>query len=231
MDGIFLTLTYENLPLLSSLNPQHPQKFLKRLRKRLNGTTKIWLDELCTVPNPLYIHTKYFLVGEYGSKTARPHYHLILWMPRPSDELVYSTSGEYPLYFSELLRRDWGLGTAYYGEVTAASAQYVAGYTLKKLFTQDAYPNVIPPFLRASQNLGLNGLTQEEIDNDQVTISPGYRLPLPRYVVERLPEFRISALKDARFAKSVEASSRPQPTNESRAIVTRARINLSKGNL
>lgn len=230
MSGLFLTLTYEKLPLLSSLNPQHPQKFLKRLRKRINGTRTAWLDKACTVSNPDFVSIKYFLVGEYGSKTERPHYHLILWMPRPMDELVYST-GQHPLYSSELLQKDWGLGTALYGEVTAASAMYVAGYTLKKIYQRDAYPNRIAPFLRASQNLGREGLTQEEIDNDQVTISPGYRLPLPRYIVDRLSEERLAILKDARVAASVEASMRPQPSRKSRAIVSRQRAELFKGSL
>lgn len=230
MSGLFLTLTYEKLPLLSSLNPQHPQKFLKRLRKRINGTRTAWLDKACTVPNRDFVSIKYFLVGEYGSKTERPHYHLILWMPRPVDELVYS-AGERPLYRSKLLEEDWSHGTALYGEVSAASAQYVAGYTLKKTYARDAYPNRISPFLRASQNLGFGALTQEEIDNDQVTISPGYRLPLPRYVVDRLPSDRLASLKDARLAASVEASKRPQPSRKSRALVSRQRADLFKGSL
>lgn len=230
MDGIFLTLTYDELPLLGSLNPQHPQLFLKRLRKRLNGNTPQFLDDAGLIPNPDFIVTKYFLVGEYGERTQRPHYHCILWMPRPSDEVLYQ-AGQNPLWRSLLLEKDWSHGRALYGEVTAASAMYCAGYTLKKLYGRTVYPDKIPPFLRASKNLGRDGLTPEEIANDLVTISPGYRLPLPRYVVERLSPEALMSVKEARLMASVQASRRPQPSRESRAIVSRSRVNLYKGKL
>lgn len=59
----FLTLTYNEacLPKDGSLEKDELQKYLKRLRSKLD--TKI----------------RYFAVGEYGDKTWRPHYHLAVF--------------------------------------------------------------------------------------------------------------------------------------------------------
>lgn len=65
--SLFITLTYDydNLPFHKgkmTLRKSDYQKFLKRLRKSMNGRL-----------------LKYVICGEYGSKNRRPHYHLILF--------------------------------------------------------------------------------------------------------------------------------------------------------
>lgn len=64
---LFITLTmndYSYPPC--GLLKEYCQAFMKRLRKRLSdyGYTE---------------NLRFFLVGEYGSKTGRAHYHLLLW--------------------------------------------------------------------------------------------------------------------------------------------------------
>lgn len=76
----FVTLTYadENCPInydsdgvcVPSLRKDDLQKFIKRLRKSFK--------------KPL----RYYAVGEYGSKTYRPHYHLILFNCSGADNFV-----------------------------------------------------------------------------------------------------------------------------------------------
>ena len=68
--ALFITLTYDDEHLSYTdngsmcLNYKDTQLFWKRLRKaQPKGDPKI----------------RYFLVGEYGSKTHRPHYHAILF--------------------------------------------------------------------------------------------------------------------------------------------------------
>jgi len=69
---LFITLTYSNeyLPLnekgFPTLRKQDFQLFMKRLRSLLDARN---------IEHSL----RYFVCGEYGSKTKRPHYHLLLW--------------------------------------------------------------------------------------------------------------------------------------------------------
>jgi 7-cyano-7-deazaguanine synthase in queuosine biosynthesis len=58
-DGLFLTITYDEKEK-KEINKREIQLFLKKLRK----TTK----------NKI----KYVIIGEYGKKTKRPHYHALL---------------------------------------------------------------------------------------------------------------------------------------------------------
>lgn len=63
----FCTFTYndDNLPA-DGVNKRDCQLFLKRLRSKLDSDN---------IPHEI----RYIMVGEYGSKTLRPHYHAILW--------------------------------------------------------------------------------------------------------------------------------------------------------
>lgn len=61
-ESLFLTLTYERMPLCTSLCPRHLTLFFKKLRKSIEP-----------------IKIRYFAVGEYGELSFRPHYHCILF--------------------------------------------------------------------------------------------------------------------------------------------------------
>ncbi len=113
----FLTLTYRNAP--DKINRYDCQTFLKRLRHHLD---------------PLKI--RYFITGEYGQKTRRPHYHAILFN---TDFLGNSYSINEQLYGNERLNRIWGHGDVTIGNFTIGSAMYVAGYTAKKINDKDTF--------------------------------------------------------------------------------------------
>lgn len=128
----FVTLTYadENLPSGASLSPRDAQLFLKRLRKRLGSARPV----------------RFYLVGEYGDLTQRPHYHLALF---GVSELEHS-----------LLLEAWGLGHVQVGTLTLESAQYIAGYVTKKM-TAPGDPRLkgrYPEFARMSRRGGGIGL-------------------------------------------------------------------------
>ena len=116
LNNSFLTLTYapEHLPAFGNLRKRDFQKFIKRLRE--NTKQKI----------------RYYMCGEYGDKTNRPHYHAILFgYTFPDLELVNVRKGN-RVYTSKFLQQNWQLGQCEIGSVTFKSAGYVARYILKK---------------------------------------------------------------------------------------------------
>lgn len=120
----FITLTYnpESIPENGSLDKADHQRFIRRLRKRLKPA-----------------RVRYFLCGEYGEETLRPHYHLALFGHSYPDRVYLSTTdGGSTLYRSPTLESDWSvdnqpLGHAVIGDLTFESAQYIALYATKKL--------------------------------------------------------------------------------------------------
>lgn len=116
-ENSFLTLTYdeEHLPYGHTLVKEHLQLFIKRLRSRLEPR-----------------RIRYYAVGEYGDKTSRPHYHAIIFGFSPTDVVLHSERDDTKLYRSAFLDEVWGAGHVMVGDVTFASAAYVARYCLKK---------------------------------------------------------------------------------------------------
>ena len=99
----FITLTYDDahLPYRSDLDYPAFQRFLKRLRK--------------TASSPV----RFYMCGEYGPLTQRPHYHACLFNFDFADKTYWRTSDAGSrCYRSELLDRLWGLGHAECGAVT-----------------------------------------------------------------------------------------------------------------
>lgn len=136
-NNCFLTLTYnnKNLPSDGSVNVEHFQLFMKRLRKKFvpinpysEETQKEKYDEF---RKKYWI--RFFHCGEYGDELQRPHYHACLFNFDFNDKELYSSEGGQFLYTSETLDEIWGLGKCWIGEVTFESAAYVARYIMKKI--------------------------------------------------------------------------------------------------
>lgn len=123
----FITLTYseDNLPYDQEYRPtlckRDLQLFLKRLRKRFD------------------VELRYYACGEYGEKSARPHYHAILFGLSPFDLdpewLLYEgkSGRDFHRHRSSPLYDLWQYGIVHVGECSRQSIQYVAGYVTKKL--------------------------------------------------------------------------------------------------
>lgn len=119
----FLTLTYSDdyLPFAGQLVKQDVQLFIKRLRINLEREydgKKV----------------RYYYVGEYGDRTGRPHYHVLLFGHDFSDDRTFlkRTRKGFPIYSSPLLSDAWYQGHANIGEFNFESAAYCARYCLKK---------------------------------------------------------------------------------------------------
>lgn len=135
----FLTLTYtdQNIPYgddRPTLCKRDLQLFLKRLRRDLeynwciiseNGESV--LKRLKRRSNYKMLKIRYFAVGEYGSRTSRPHYHMILFN-YPFNIRLKSDN----ILFTKLVRRAWKNGNIHIGTTTEKSIGYTAGYLFGK---------------------------------------------------------------------------------------------------
>lgn len=159
-DSYFVTLTYDNdhLPYkidqetgeilnkgLATLNKRHVQLFMKRLRKNYQYDNKI----------------RFFLAGEYGAQSLRPHYHLILFGLQLDDLKFYKkTPLGFNLYNSEFLDEVWQFqGHVVIADVTWETCAYTARYIMKKQTGKgsDIYErnNIIPEFTLMSRKPGI----------------------------------------------------------------------------
>lgn len=145
-DNAFVTLTYadEHLPGMGSLEPKHLRYWLDAMRKVIG-----------------YGKLRFYAVGEYGDETNRPHYHVALFgfPPCKYGRSRYSEAGGRQNCCSvcDTVRDTWGRGNIDVGELTESSAQYIAGYVLKKLNRTDdprLRPGCWPEFSRMSKQNG-----------------------------------------------------------------------------
>lgn len=164
---VFTTLTYapENEPI--TLAKRHIQLWIKRLRKK---------REL-----------RYFISGEYGENTQRPHYHAIL----------FGISTEQ----AEEIEKSWGLGHCRTYPANAKTIAYTAGYTAKKNgWNLQAKQERInpetgevytwqPPFIEMSRGgkngHGIGGHARKWPESWRLyAIDNGTEIPVPRYLHE-----------------------------------------------
>lgn len=154
--AVFLTLTYnsESLPYTDpddtgrrypTLSKRDLQLFWKRLRKQYPGK-----------------RIRYYIAGEYGPKTHRPHYHAIVYgfSLKDFDDLKFlrfNGLGQ-AYYTSPKLEAIWSNGFIVLSEVTWHTCAYVSRYVLKKRGKLDKYvvaTGVEPEFNLSSRKPGI----------------------------------------------------------------------------
>lgn len=197
-DSWFITLTYDEehlekrclnksfidpvtgqfFPDNFSIRKKELQDFMKRLRDRYG-----------------YKSLRFFGIGEYGSFSARPHYHLIVFgLHLPVSDLCFYKNSELhnPYYNSDLISKCWPFGFSVLAPVTWESACYVARYTFKKLDGEyQIYEdnNMQPPFALMSRKPGIAkpyyDLHPEILNKDKIIVSTdkgSKQFPPPRYL-------------------------------------------------
>lgn len=197
--------TGEAIPALT-LQKRDFQLLMKRIRKKFDS------DKI-----------RFFMSGEYGSETFRPHYHAILFGLHLDDLIPYKTvkeGGEYYTYYnSPSLQECWPYGYVVVGEVTWESCAYTARYVMKKLKGKEAKfyaeHNIQPEFTLMSRKPGIARQYYEEnpdiYDFDYINISTpkgGKKFRPPRYFDKLFdidcPE-KSAELKELRKKLAVEA--------------------------
>lgn len=185
-DNCFLTLTYddEHLPYGGTLVPRDCVLFLKRLRFA-NRHQRI----------------SYFLCGEYGETTQRPHYHALIFGLDFFDGKNYGAPKDDGTYLrtSPALDALWRMGETKVGSLTPESAGYVSRYAMKKITGDLAarhYEYIdpetgeilqrVPEFARMSRNpaIGKRWFQQFKHDiypDDTVIYAGGRKAKVPAY--------------------------------------------------
>jgi len=200
-DTCFITLTYdpEHLPAENTLVLRDWQLFAKRVRKA-------------------GLPFRFFHCGEYGSRTARPHYHAAIfgidWSSRPGAQL-FSNRGGFPVYTHPQLTELWGHGLAVVGSLTFESAAYVARYITTKItgpLADDHYGNRKPEYTTMSRRPGIGKKWYDRFKSDVYPadefISRGIPTQPPRYF-DRLLELDDPALLERLKVKRADKPNRP----------------------
>lgn len=158
----FLTLTYDdkNVPEAAyfdsderlekkalTLRKRDFQLFMKRLRRR------VFRDE--------GIHIRFYACGEYGSRTQRPHYHVVIFNWFPSDARYFKhDSRGYNFYVSGIVSDCWKYGNHLVSNMTWETCAYTARYVTKKLGNKESEVyeryNIEPEFTVMSRKPGLS---------------------------------------------------------------------------
>lgn len=212
-DNCFITLTYddEKLPGDYSLNKPHFQKFMKRLRKAISPKK-----------------VRFFMCGEYGDKTWRPHFHAAIFgYDFPDKYRVQMVETDHPYYISPVLSNLWKFGFHVIAPLEFDSAAYIASYVTKKITGDKAESHykrtimdfnevtgelstyyeadLLPEYATMSNRPGIGKEWYEKYKNDcypsNFLIKDGVKMPIPRYydnLLERENPELLERCKEAR---------------------------------
>lgn len=196
-----------------------------------------WSHSLCKSDLQLFLkrlrrqhpddRIRFFACGEYGSKSARPHYHLIVFgLHLDADDLTfYKKSGlGYDYKNSKSIAKIWPYGYNVVAPVTWESCCYVARYMMKKLKGEGAYIydkfNLQEPYTVMSRRPGIGYRYYEDHPMDSSTsrfyigTEQGSRsFPPPRYL-EKLFE-----LDDPKGAEKRKQTRRLSAKNRNNVVL------------
>lgn len=188
--NLFITLTYDDDHLnyfngTPCLVKRDVQLFMKRFRKHLY--------ELYGIKN-----LKYFLVGEYGPDTLRPHYHALIFGLPAKWNFVRNFD------INTQLLKIWQKGFVRVGKLNDQRIKYCAKYCTYATTLPDKYKlkeiidnkghvikNPLRVFTCCSKYIGIGFLTIKMINyykssRNLLYKTNGYDYPLPRYYREKI---------------------------------------------
>lgn len=171
--SLFVTLTYDDDNLFylpgsetPSLDKRAVQLFFKRLRRSLKDA-----------------RIRYYAVGEYGTNSFRPHYHILLFSDCTFDIGYISDS--------------WGLGNIQVGKVSDRSISYCVNYVTVNPSDLQKYSDlsVEKPFALMSRRPGIGAqyfqsgemVDYHEDDPDRhFVVINGQKKKMPRYYSRKI---------------------------------------------
>lgn len=166
----FITLTYKENPVL--LDKTDIQKFIKRLREKI-------------APQKI----KYFLVGEYGDRHWRPHYHaIILGYDFPDKYVCGKSPKKHDMYISPALSRLWPQGFHTIQDTSLATCVYTSLYAGTPRWKLPKALQDAPEFNLMSQSLGVDAIiaNYDQIQKTDEIFIDGKSFTVPQAVLNRL---------------------------------------------
>lgn len=196
-ENCFLTLTYsdENLPPDGSLDHRHFQLFMKRVREHFKQ------------------RVRFFMCGEYGPQTLRPHYHALLFNCDFRDRKIAGKSGSgFSFYSSEVLTKLWGYGHATVQDMSSQTAGYCSSYVFDKITGDLAsahYGVRKPEYCACSLKPGIGALWFEEFGRDKsrqdFVVHDGRETAPPKYYDKLSDRAGFDWLEEIEFAREQRA--------------------------
>lgn len=225
----FITLTYspENLPRGNGLMLEHTQKFIDRLRKRIEPQ-----------------RIRFYLGGEYGDSGSNPHYHAIIFNYDFPDKYPWKKSGQKQTYRSPMLESLWPFGFSLIGDVTFASAQYCAQYCTKKITGDRAKEHyrrqdsqgtfwIKPEFatmsLKPGIGLGFYEKYKSDIYPHDYVVTNGSKAKPPKYYDKLFKKEDPAAFQDIKDQREFNGDARRSDNTDARLAV-KARVLEGKTN-
>lgn len=191
VNSCMITLTYDHfkfdstgaivgeLPVDASRHVlvEDVQKFIKRLRKNAGSRHFRYSLEK---------NFKYLCAAEYGSRTHRAHYHLLLFGVKFYDAFPYKKSKRgNQIYRSDSLERLWqhGICTIDSTRIGSAVARYCTKYMMKNYGADDT-------FMLFSHGIGVEKMLEKF--NARSYFVEGHEHPIPRVVWQKYIERKLS---------------------------------------
>lgn len=212
----FATFTYNDDNLPPTLCKMHLQNMWKRLRHKTS---------------PL----RYFASGEYGERTARPHYHAIIYGLDPTNAM-------------QKLQPAWLHGFTAAAPVTSATISYVAGYCAKKIGWREEPKEQVdprtgevytwqPPFILMSRGgkhgHGIGGAARDRYTSQwrDKAIWQGRPIPVPRYLHAKWKETATpEALQQLEHEKKRRRQQYTQQTIQEKDTQRNAALTIARNN-
>jgi hypothetical protein len=217
----FITLTYDDdhIPQpVPELQKKDIQAFLKRLRWRVDKYHKSVEEKRSEALKMSPV--RYFVVGEYGPRTLRPHYHGILFNV-PNEKVEQWVLSAWSV-------DSQNLGFVHVGSVTQASIHYTTKYVLDALLSTGNFSDlkdsqgewkVNPPFSLMSRRPGIGENYVKRYKShhrnhqvDHYTYPGNIKQRLPRYYKTKI----FNEHEREQFAKQNEQKAFEKEENERR---------------
>lgn len=199
------TLTYDDdqIPKHGTLRHSDYQRFMKRLRKNTG------------------LEVRYYMCGEYGENTGRPHYHTCLFGVNWPDRKKHTENAQGDsLYTSEILNKLWGHGHTLTSELTFENAAYTARYCVQKhtgwraeehytRLTEEGPVQIEPEYNRMSLKPGIGATWfdkyQKDIYTNDYAIVRGKKTKPPKFYDELYAKLYPDKMEDIKETRIMEA--------------------------